>query len=81
MLVEMCLHLEVRDISEPMGRNRAEEEGAAAQALDWACMVSPPEESGGASVQLQPCGAQETPEFIHSLPPTLQQQGDTTLTI
>lgn len=44
-------------------------------------MVSPPEESGGAGVQLQPRGGQEAPELIQSLPPSLQHQGDTRLTV
>lgn len=52
MLVEMCLHGGAGKVSEPAGRNKAEEERTAAQALDRACMVSPPEESGGTCVQL-----------------------------
>lgn len=34
MLVQMCLHGGVGEVSEPTGCGRAEEEGTAAQALD-----------------------------------------------
>lgn len=46
------LHLGVGQFSESTGCGRAAEEGAAAQALDWACVVPPSEEGGGARVQV-----------------------------
>lgn len=57
--VDLCVcnccagyHLGVGEFSESTGCGRAAEEGAAAQALDWACVVPPSEEGGGACVQV-----------------------------
>lgn len=72
------LRLEAGEFSEPAGRGGAAEEGTGAQALEWARVVPPAEEGGGARDQAIPRGGQEAPELVQRLPPTLQLQGDAT---